>query len=90
MTATEAGDAKETSAATAGLPTQNKRLVRLITNLDETEPNPATRSAQKRLMVLPCEIAAGQERRRRKRREATQRRNDRRVHAECSIELPSA
>lgn len=89
VAATEAVDAKETNSAAAELPTLNKRLLRRITDLDETEPNPDQRAVQKRLIVLTSEIAAKQERRRRKRREATQRHADRTVRVERTVELPS-
>lgn len=84
-----AGNAKEAEAAAAHLPTLSKRLLRRITDLDETEPNPDQRAVQKRLIVLTSEIAAEQERRRRKRREAAKRHTDRTVRAERTVELPS-
>lgn len=60
-----------------------------LASVDEDEPDPELRASQKRLLVLASEVNADEALRRRKRREAQQRRRDRTVRVERTVELPT-
>jgi len=57
--------------------------------VERDEPDPETRAAQKRLIVLVSEVKANQAARLRERKQAEQRRRDRTVLAERRVELPT-
>jgi len=89
VAAQESGDEAEVKAAAAALPTLNASLLAKLASVDEKEPDSELRAAQKRHLVLMSEIHADEALRRRKRREAQQRRRDRTVRVERTVELPT-
>lgn len=89
VAALESGDDAELVEATAALPTLNKRVLAKLAAVDRDEPDPETRAAQKRLIVLVSEVKANQAARLRERKQAEQRRRDRTVLVERRVELPT-
>src|SRR5690606_33557688 len=89
VAAQESGDEAEVNVAAAALPTLNARLLAKLASVDEKEPDSELRAAQKRHLVLMSEIHADEALRRRKRREAQQRRRDRTVRVDRTVEMPT-
>lgn len=82
------GNETELNAAAAALPTLNKRLRAKLTAVDEAEPDPEMRAAQKRLVLLTSELQAEEIRRRRERGEAEKRHRERAVRVGRTVEIP--
>ena len=89
VAAQESGDEAEVKAAAAALPTLSASLLAKLASVDKDEPDPEVRETQKRHLVLMSKINADEALRRRKRREAQQRRRDRTVRVERTVELPT-
>lgn len=85
----ESNDEAELKEAASNLPTLNASLLAKLAALDEDEPDPEIRAAQKRLLVLASEIRADEAKRRRKRRETEKRRRDRTIRVARTTELPT-
>lgn len=88
-TAQESGNEAELKAAAEALPTINPHLLARLAFVDKDERDPEARATQKRLLVLVSEINADKALRHQKRREAQQRRRDRTIRVERTVELPT-
>jgi len=89
LAAQESNDEAELKEAASRLPTLSAGLLAKLAALDEDEPDPEIRVAQKRLLVLASEIRADEAKRRRKRREVEERRRDRTIRVARTVELPA-